>query len=549
MGKLLAAGGLPISNGDNLWELSSINAVLIALLVVFAFQSLFSYARVYIFNYVTENALKQIRKETFGNIIKLPMSFFDKRQVGELNSRISSDIETLGATFTTTIAEFIRQIIIIIGGITIITIISWKLTLLVLVALPPMVAIAAIFGRFIKKLSKQTQQSIAESNVIVQESYSGITNVKSFSNETHEINRYDGTVTRVKDLAMKRTKWRAAFISFMILFMSSTIALVVWYGAVLQNKGDINNEQMDIFVMFAIFVGASFGSIPDLYSQLVKAVGATENLMDLLDEPAENISDNKTDIKINGSVSFKDVSFNYPSRPDIQVLRSISFTADPGEQIAIVGGSGAGKSTIVALILRYYDFNQGQITIDDKPIEHYELSDLRNQMAIVPQEVLLFGGSIRDNIEYGKPGASEEEIMEAARKANAHSFIEDFPEGYDTYVGDRGIQLSGGQKQRIAIARAILKDPSILILDEATSSLDSESEKLVQEALEKLMKNRTSFVIAHRMSTIRNADKILVMHKGSLVETGTHVELMHNLDGFYKRLHDFQSATETIEYD
>ncbi len=544
LGRLLGSGNMKISAGGELWELNSINSIFYALIAVFVVQAFFSFFRIYIFNYVTENVLAQIRHDTFSNVVKLPMHFFATRQVGELNSRIAADISLLQETFTTTIAEFIRQFIVIGIGLTVIMIFSWKLTAILLLSIPVAVISAVIFGKAVKKFSNRTQEEIAKSNVIVQESFSGIGNVKGFSNEAHEISRYDKAINIVKAIALKRGLIRASFVSFLVLFMTSTIAFVIWNGARLQSEGVITQEEMIRFIMFTVFIAASFGSLPDLYSKLLKAIGATEHLMDLIDEDAEALNSNTTKLNFNGSVSFDKVNFAYPSRPDIQVLKNISFEVNPGEQVAIVGGSGAGKSTIASLIFRFYDANDGEIRVDDKNYLEYDLSALRNEMAIVPQEVMLFAGTVAENIAYGKPGASLDEIKSAADKANAHNFISEFPEAYNTLVGDRGIQLSGGQRQRIAIARAILKDPKVLVLDEATSSLDSESEQLVQAALDELMQGRTSFVIAHRLSTIRKANKILVLHKGELVETGTHDELYSNSQGIYRKLCDYQSLNE-----
>lgn len=544
LGRLLGSGNMRISGGGELWELNSINSIFYALIAVFVVQAFFSFFRIYIFNDVTENVLAQIRHDTFSNVVKLPMHFFATRQVGELNSRIAADISLLQETFTTTIAEFIRQFIVIGIGLTVIMIFSWKLTAILLLSIPVAVISAVIFGKAVKKFSNRTQEEIAKSNVIVQESFSGIGNLKGFSNEAHEISRYDKAINIVKAIALKRGLIRASFVSFLVLFMTSTIAFVVWNGARLQSEGVITQEEMIRFIMFTVFIAASFGSLPDLYSKLLKAIGATEHLMDLIDENAEALNANSSKLNFKGSVSFNNINFAYPSRPDIQVLKNISFTVNPGEQVAIVGGSGAGKSTIASLIFRFYDANDGEIRVDDKNYLEYDLSALRNEMAIVPQEVMLFAGTVAENIAYGKPGASLDEIKSAADKANAHNFISEFPEGYNTLVGDRGIQLSGGQRQRIAIARAILKDPKILVLDEATSSLDSESEQLVQAALDELMQGRTSFVIAHRLSTIRKANKILVLHKGELVETGTHDELYNNSEGIYRKLCDYQSLNE-----
>ncbi|MEZ5195610.1 MAG: ATP-binding cassette domain-containing protein [Bacteroidales bacterium] len=329
------------------------------------------------------------------------------------------------------------------------------------------------------------------------------------------------------------------FVSFIFFALFGSIVGVIWYGVYLVNQGEgMSSGDLFKFILYTVFIAGSISGMADLYSQIQKAIGATENLLDILDENPEPLELEKKE-KIEcctGSVDFKNVSFVYPTRQDVSVLSDISFSVMQGHQVALVGPSGAGKSTITALLFRFYDPTSGQILIDGRDIRDFDLSELRGNMAIVPQEVLLFGGTILENIEYGKPGASEEDIVEAAKKANAWEFITRFPEGLNTLVGERGVQLSGGQRQRIAIARAILKDPAILILDEATSSLDSESERLVQEALEKLMEGRTSIVIAHRLSTVRNANRIIVIDKGEVKESGKHEELITLENGIYKNL-------------
>jgi len=522
-------------------SIDDINRIALILLVVFIFQSIASYFRIYTFSYVTEKALGKMRLDVYQHVIKLPMTFFSTRRVGELNSRISSDVELLNTTFTITIAELLRQIIIIIGGVIFLATISSKLTLGML-SIVPMVAISAvIFGKYIKGFSKQTQAKIAESNVIVEETFQGIANVKSFANEGFEIIRYANDIKEVVSLAIKGAKWRGAFASFIIFCIFGSIVAVVWYGAILVQGGELSIGELISFILYTVFMGASIGGIAAQYAQVQKAIGATENLMDLLDENAEEINTQESkSIKISGDIGFSNVSFNYPSRKDVTVLSDVSFAAKSGQLIAVVGPSGAGKSTIASLLFRFYDAKSGSIKIDNKLVSEYSITGLRNEMAIVPQDVILFGGTIQENIAYGKPNATLQEIKLAAEQANAKGFVEKFPEQYDTIVGERGVQLSGGQRQRIAIARAVLKDPSILILDEATSSLDSESEKLVQNALEKLMKDRTSIVIAHRLSTIRNADKILVLENGEIKESGTHDELISNKTGTYRHLSDLQ---------
>ncbi|MDQ3191459.1 MAG: ABC transporter transmembrane domain-containing protein [Bacteroidota bacterium] len=534
MGRLIDASGQTFEN---------INKYGLILLAIFIAQSVFSFFRVVLFVNVTENMLAALRQTIYSHLITLPMSFFGQRRVGELNSRLSSDITQLQDTFTTTIAELLRQLLLIIGGIAFLAYTSGQLTLIMLSIVPVLAILAVVFGRYIRKISRSVQDATAGSNTIVEETLQGIANVKSFANEYFETQRYKKQTSEIVRIALKGGIARGAFASFIIFFLFGAIVFVIWYGVKMVNAGDLSIGAMFQFVLYSVFVGASIGGIAELYAQIQKAIGATERIFEILDEQTENISIQEhitINNKLKGNIVFKNVEFSYPSRKEITVLKDISFEAKSGELIAIVGPSGAGKSTLASLLLRFYDASNGTILIDGKEIKTYSLSELREQMAIVPQEVILFGGTIKENIIYGAPKAAMEEVIEAAKKANAHSFIEQFPEGYETIVGERGIQLSGGQRQRIAIARAVLKNPAILILDEATSSLDSESERLVQDALEKLMQGRTSFVIAHRLSTIISADKILVIDKGEVVEAGRHEELMKKEKGLYKNLSRIQ---------
>ena len=472
------------------------------------------------------------------------MNFFSQKRVGELNSRISSDITQIQDTLTSTIAEFLRQFILIIGGIIFLATISFRLTLMMLCIVPVVAVAAVIFGRFIRKFSKSVQDQVAESQVIVEETLQGITNVKAFANEWYEIARYKGKINDVVKLAIKGGQYRGYFASFIIFCLFGAIVAVVWYGVSLCISGEIKGVgELISFVLYSTFIGASFGGIAELYAQIQKAVGATERIFEILDQAPETIDLRETRAtakRLKGDVAFKDITFSYPARKEISVLNGVSFQAQAGDSIAIVGPSGAGKSTITQLLLRFYEPDSGSIIIDGLESSNYTLTELRDHMAIVPQDVILFGGTIRENILYGKPDATDDEVMAAAEKANAKIFIESFPEKYETLVGERGITLSGGQRQRIAIARAVLKDPSILILDEATSSLDSESERLVQEALDKLMIGRTTFIVAHRLSTIRNASKILVLDKGIVVENGSHDELILLENGLYSNLSRLQ---------
>ena len=528
-------------------DLGKANNIALMLMGVLFLQAIFSFFRISLFVNFTENSLSNIRFALYENLVKLPMTFFSQKRVGELNSRISADISQLQDTFTTTIAEFLRQLILIIGGFIILGSISPKLTFMML-AIVPLVAVAAvIFGRFIRKYGKKTQDKVAESQVIVEETLQGITNVKAFANEWYEIQRYKNKIKEIVQIAIKGGQYRGYFASFIILCLFGCVVAVVWYGITLTIKGEVEGVgDLISFILYTTFIGASFGGIAEMYAQIQKAVGATERVFELLDEVPEEINStsNPTIEKIQGNVVFQNVSFSYPSRHEIQVLKDVNFEVSFGQKIAIVGPSGAGKSTIASLLLRFYNIDKGEILIDGKNINAFQLEQLRGNMSIVPQDVILFGGTIKENIAYGKPSATDAEIMEAAKQANAFNFIESFPEQMETLVGERGIKLSGGQRQRIAIARALLKNPSILILDEATSSLDSESEKLVQEALEILMQGRTSFIIAHRLSTIRKADQILVLDGGKITEKGTHQELIALENGMYKNLSSLQFSNE-----
>jgi len=523
---------------------SSINAIGIMAFVILFFQSFVSFFRIRLFVEVAEKSIADIRRDTYFRLITLPMNFFANRRVGELNSRLSSDLSQIQDTLTTTLAEMIRQVILLIGGIGLLVFVSPKLTLFNISILPILIIAAVFLGRKIRKISKQAQDKLAESNTVVEETLQGISNVKAFTNEAYEAGRYDKTLREVVKIALKGATLRGGFASFIIFCLFGAIVGVIWYGSILVLRGDLTIGDLTMYILYSMFVGAAMGTFPELYANVQKALGSSERVIEILNEQNEPVniiaSENATRRFIKGDLEFNKVEFAYPSRKEITVLQGLSFKATAGEKVAIVGTSGAGKSTIASLILRFYDPQNGEVLFDGEPADRYALTDIRNQVAIVPQDVLLFGGSIRENIAYGKLDATEEEIKAAAEKANADRFINALPEGYNTMVGERGVKLSGGQRQRIAIARALLKDPAILILDEATSSLDSESERLVQEALEVLMKNRTSIIIAHRLSTIREADKIIVLEKGNIVESGTHDELMRNEEGLYRYLSQLQ---------
>jgi ABC transporter fused permease/ATP-binding protein len=524
------------------WFLTDINSIALVLLGILLVQSVFSFFRVWLFAKVSESSMRDIRTALYSKLVQLPMTFFDKRRTGELISRITSDVSLLQDTFSVTLAELFRQIITLLAGVGFLIVTTPKLTLFMLATFPVLIILAMVFGRYIRKLSKQTQDELAAANVIVEETLHSIMTVKSFTGEEYESNRYKRGLDRVVKVAMKAAGYRGAFISFIIFALFGGIVAVMWYGASLVASGQMSVGDLVSFVLYTTFIGGSIAGLGDIYGQIQKAIGSSERVLEILDEAPEASTADYQETPILGEIAFQNVKFQYPTRPEVDVLKDVTFRIDAGEKVALAGHSGAGKSTIIQLLLRLYELNQGRILVDGKPLEKWNLKQLRRNIGIVPQEVLLFGGSIRENIAYAKPGATEEEIIDAARKANAWQFISKFPEGLDTKVGERGVKLSGGQRQRVAIARAILKDPAILVLDEATSSLDAESEALVQEALDTLMKDRTTIIIAHRLATIRKVDRIYVLKEGEIVEQGSHDSLAKKSEGFYANLVRLQFA-------
>jgi ABC-type multidrug transport system fused ATPase/permease subunit len=521
----------------------SLNTALLLIFCQLTVQTFFSFMRVYLLTAVGERSLADMRKDVYSKLLTMPMSFFTEKRVGELSNRISSDLSQIQDAISFTLAEFLRGVFMLMIGLAFIFWISAKLALVMLSVVPLLAIVAVTFGKRIRKMARKTQDQLAESGTIVQETFHGISIVKAFTSEWYEVSRYVRSLKAVVTSAITNARYRGAFVAFMIFSLFGTLAFVIWYGGRMIQSGELTIGVLVMFVIFSMFVGGTFAGFADMFSQLQKTLGATQSVREILRTEGETVDLKPISIEpkyeLKGNVRFDHVAFSYPSRKDIIVLKDLSLAASNGEQVAVVGPSGAGKSTIASLLLHFYEPDHGTIYFDDRPAREFPLSQLRRQMAFVPQDVMLFGGSIKENIEYGRPGASEEEIISAARAANAHEFVANFPEQYNTIVGERGIKLSGGQRQRIAIARAILKDPAILILDEATSSLDSESEQLVQDALENLMKGRTSFVIAHRLSTIRNADKIVLIDKGTVTECGTHTELMSR-NGLYRKLNDMQ---------
>ncbi len=529
-----------VIEGKSKYQINEVTVFFFGVLII---QAILSFFRIYTFAQVSEKAMRDVRQTLYAKIITLPIFHFEKRRVGELMSRITSDITQLQDVLSITLAEFFRQIFTLVAGVALITYLSWKLTLFMLATFPVLVISAIVFGKFIRKISKKAQDELANTNIIVEETFQSIQAVKAFTNEQFEVNRYTKSLNKVLQEALKAATLRGGFVSFIIFALFGGIVGVVWFGARLVAQGDLILADLLTFIFYTAFIGGSVGGLGDIYAQLQKTIGASDRILEILQDPSEmDVTDNSKSEAIDfGKIEIQDVHFSYPSRPSVEILKGISITIEPGQKVAIVGTSGTGKSTLAQLMMRFYQPNAGAILMGGQNIQDLDVLAWRKMVALVPQEVLLFGGSIRENIAYGKPEATEDEIYQAAELAYAKEFIEAFPEKWDTLVGERGVKLSGGQRQRIAIARAILKNPHLLLLDEATSALDSESEKWVQSALEELMKNRTSLIIAHRLSTIRSADQILVMERGKIVEVGTHEFLMAKKQGIYQKMVKLQT--------
>lgn len=533
-----------IATGQPKWEhglnIQDLGKILLILLVL---QGLFSYFRTVFFTIVSERGMADLRKDLYNKIISQSITFFEERRVGELTSRITADVEQLQSAFSVTLAEFLRQVVIMISGIAIIAYWTPKLSLIMLATFPVIVIAAMFFGRYIRKLSKARQDQLAETNTIVEETFQSFQVVKSFANEWYESVRYGKAVDEVVKISLSFAKVRGLFFSFIITVLFGGIFYILYRGALMVQDGNMEAGDLFSFIIYTGILGGAIASFGTLYATLASAIGATERVQGLLDRDTEiNIEDSEhhEELSLSGDIRYQDVRFSYPTRPEMEILKGINLEIKNGEKVALVGQSGSGKSTIVSLLMNFYALDSGSISIAGQPINKYNISHLRQNVGIVPQEVILFGGTIRENILYGNPQATKDQLEDAARKSNCLEFIESFPDGFDTVVGERGIKLSGGQRQRVAIARAILKDPQILLLDEATSSLDAESERLVQEALDALMEGRTSIIIAHRLATIRDVDQIYVLENGHIVEQGTHDELVQREEGAYNSLAKLQ---------
>ena len=524
-------------------DFGDLNRVTVALLIVFVFQSLFTFIQQMALAFVGEHAVADIRIDVYTHMQELPLSFYAERRTGELVSRLTNDVALLQQSITWNLVILLRQIITIVGAAVLLFWLDWRLTLLILLVVPIITLVMVYLGGRIRAASVHVQDALAEVSSVAEETTRGVRIVKSFARETHEVERFSGVVMRLYHAAMHRARTNAMLAPIIGLIASVTITGILYYGGSQVILGRLTPGDLIAYLIYTVLIASPVAIMADLYGQFQAAIGASQRMLDLLDTPPE-LSDapGATPLPpVAGDVVFRNVSFHYTTA--IDVINNVSFAARAGQLIALVGPSGAGKSTLVNLIPRFYDVVAGCITIDGRDLRDVTLRSLREQIGIVPQETLLFSGNVYDNIRYGRLEATREEIEAAARAANAHHFIvNDLAEGYQTTVGEHGVKLSGGQRQRVAIARAILKDPRILILDEATSSLDSASESLVQEALERLMVGRTSFVIAHRLSTVLNADWILVLDRGEIAEQGTHAALLQNPDGLYAQLYRIQFA-------
>lgn len=499
-------------------------------------QGLCSMGHSYLTAWVSQEVVADFRKHIFGHLQTLPVSFFAQRRTGELLSRLMSDVTVIQSVVTETPIDGVKQLVTFVGGITFLLLMNWQLCLLILILLPLLVLVAKVFGRRLKSLSTSIQDHTAALSTLVEEVISGIRIVKSFVQTQREKTRFADQVDQMLHLTLRRAGIMAVFIPVISLLTFSSATAVLWYGGRQVIEGAVTPGDLFAFVLFAGILIGPFSAAARVFAQVKEAQGATQRVFEILDAQPDicDRSDAQTLVTVDGHVRMEGVNFSYDARHP--VLSNLSFEAKPGELVALVGPTGAGKTTVINLLHRFYDPTEGRITVDGKDLRHVTVESWYRQLALVPQETILFGGTILDNIRYGNMAANEAAVSEASKAAHAHDFITSLPDKYQTLVGEKGINLSGGQRQRIAIARAILKNPRILLLDEATSSLDTESERLVQEALQRLMEGRTTFVVAHRLSTIQRADRILVFDKGKLVEEGTHAQLMAR-NGLYHYLY------------
>lgn len=516
-----------------------LNTITIGLIILFICQAGFGFLGSYTLDWIGERIVADLRKELYEHLNSLSLQFFSNQRLGEITSRLTNDVAAIRDAVTGTLSEGLTQSISLIGSAGLMVYLNWRLSLIIFVTVPVISLAVRYFGQLIRTLSRDVQDRLADTTSVAEEALGAIQSVKSFAREPYEIQRYNSAVSTLFTTARRKAMFSNLFWSSVAVVFMSTMIIIFWYGGREVLAGRLSTGDLVAFIFFAFNIGRSMGGMARIYTIFSSAVGASERIFGLMDQQPDvcDKPEAKTLTNIKGAVSFDNVSFEYETRQP--VLKGISFACQPGDIVALAGPSGAGKTTLLNLIPRFYDVDSGNICIDNIKISEVTQASLRSHIAIVPQQIQLFGSTVKENIRYGRLDATDEEVTEAATFAQAHSFIVDHPDGYDAKIGEKGIKLSGGQRQRIAIARAILKRPDILLLDEATSSLDSESEAAVQLALDHLMAQCTTFVIAHRLSTIRNANTILVMENGRIVEQGTHTELLHE-NGLYQRLHQIQ---------
>jgi len=516
--------------------MAAVNRAALLMAGVFVIQGFAVAGRYYLFTTAGERIVARLREQLYRSIIGQEIAFFDRRRTGELISRLSSDTTVIQNTASVNLSMGLRAMVMAFGGLVLLAVTSFKLTVVMLIIVPPIAIGSVILGRRISKLSKQAQDALAVASEVAEETIAGVRTVQSFARETAESERYATAVWNSYTVARRRITVMAVFVGGMVMIGYCAIGAVLWFGGRQVVIGRMSIGELTQFTIYTMIVAFALSTLADLWSDFMRAGGASQRVFELIDrEAAIAVGVGDRPDRVDGRVELRGVSFAYPSRPDVKVLDMVDLVLEPGTVTALVGPSGAGKTTISVLIPRLYDPVGGAVLIDGRDVRSLDLEWLRTKIGVVAQEPLLFSTSIESNIRYGREDASRQQIEAAARAANAHDFIAELPDGYDTQVGERGIQLSGGQKQRVAIARAVLKDPPILILDEATSALDAESEALVRDALERLMRDRTSVVIAHRLSTVRNADRVVVVDGGMIIETGDHARLMES-DGVYRRL-------------